>query len=135
MGGPIIETQSWAMFCKDVAQWSLLGHGAWAVTMSENGTFVGQVGVNGHPYFPETELGWLVLPKFARQGIGSEAVLAARRWAFSTLNLASLVSYIHSSNAASIALAKRLGAFLDTDAAPCPYEKHVVYRHLSSEAE
>ena len=134
MGGPMNEIQSWAMFCKDVAQWDLLGHGAWAVTKSESDELVGQVGINGHPYFPETELGWLVLPNAARQGIASEAAQAARDWAFSTFKLGSLVSYIHSSNVASIVLAKRLGALLDPDAAPCPYEDHVVYRHLRQEA-
>jgi len=134
MGGPLTEQQSWAMFCKDIAQWPLFGHGAWAVTKTENGEFVGQVGINAHPYFPETELGWLVLPNAARQGIALEAARAVRDWAYATLNLTSLVSYIHVANAASIALAKKLGAFCDQDAEPCPFENHVVYRHPMLEA-
>ncbi|TDT75350.1 RimJ/RimL family protein N-acetyltransferase [Litoreibacter halocynthiae] len=134
MGGPMSEQQSWAMFCKDVAQWALLGHGAWAVTRTEDGAFVGQVGINAHPYFPETELGWLVMPDAARQGVGFEAARAARDWAFGTLKPASLVSYIDEENVASIALAKRLGAFDDPAAERCPYENHAVYRHPKPEA-
>jgi hypothetical protein len=28
MGGPFSEAQAWGMFCHDVAQWPLMGHGA-----------------------------------------------------------------------------------------------------------
>lgn len=134
MGGPIDARAAWGNFCKDVAQWSLLGHGAWAVTRKADGEFVGQVGLNGHPYFPETELGWLVLPHATRQGIAAEAAKAARDWAFGTLGLKTLVSYIHTENAASRGLAEVLGARVDPDAAPCPFDKHVVYRHPGPEA-
>lgn len=134
MGGPIDARQAWASFCKDVAQWSLLGHGAWAVTRKADGEFVGQVGLNAHPYFPETELGWLVLPHATRQGIASEAAQAARGWAFETLGLETLVSYIHAENAASRGLAEALGAQEDPQAAPCPFDNHVVYRHPMPEA-
>ncbi|MEE9427163.1 MAG: GNAT family N-acetyltransferase [Paracoccaceae bacterium] len=132
MGGPLDEKQSWASFCKDVAQWALLGHGAWAVDLAENDEFVGQIGLNAHPYFPELELGWLVLPTAQGKSIAHEAATAVRDWARTTLKPKSLVSYIHCDNARSIALAKRLGAELDPAAPSCPYTDHDVYRHFGA---
>ncbi len=98
------------------------------------GVFVGQVGLNGHPYFPETELGWMVLASGEGKGIAAEAASAVRDWAFQTLGLATLVSYIHRDNTRSIRLAERLGARYDPDAPPCPYSNHIVYRHPEPEA-
>ncbi len=134
MGGPLDEKQSWACFCKYVAQWPLLGHGAWAVETSDSSAFVGQVGLNAHPNFPELELGWLVLPAAQGQGIAYQAAVAARDWAFATLRARSLVSYIHQDNARSISLAERLGASLDQSAPACPYKLHAVYRHPTPQA-
>ena len=134
MGGPLDQRESWAAFCRDVAQWPLLGHGAWAVDDRETGTFLGQVGLNKHPYFPECELGWLVLPAAEGKGIAFEAAAAARDWARNTLKPASLVSYIHRDNARSIKLAERLGASHDADAPACPYADHLTYRHPMGEA-
>lgn len=131
MGGPLNDQQSWAMFCKDVAQWPLLGHGAWAIVRTQNDEFVGQVGINGHPHFPETELGWLVFPNSEKQGIAFEAAKAVRDWAFAVLKIDTLVSYIDAENVASIALASKLGAVVDHNAQQCPYENHLVYRHPS----
>jgi len=134
LGGPMTEIQSWATFCKEVAQWPLLGFGVWGVTLSQTDELVGAVGFYGHPYLPETELGWLVLPTAAKQGIGYEAAVAARHWGYSTLKLPTLVSYIAEDNLASIALAEKLGAVLDTKAKPCPHPNHFVYRHPAPEA-
>jgi RimJ/RimL family protein N-acetyltransferase len=135
MGAPIDTVGAWAAFCRDIAQWELLGHGAWAVDLTETGELIGQVGVNGHPYFPEKELGWLLLPHGEGQGFASEAALAARDWACKTLQLRTLVSYIHEENLPSIRLAKRLGAEVDPDAPECPYANHLVFRHPSPQSK
>ena len=132
MGGPHEEAIAWGMFCHDVAQWHLLGHGALMIEVREGeaagGQCVGQVGLNGGPLFPEHELGWMLYPGFEGRGYASEAATALRNWAFETLRLETLVSYIHPENAASCRLAERLGAVLDADAA-----RHdpadLVYRH------
>jgi RimJ/RimL family protein N-acetyltransferase len=132
MGAPLSRDKAWACFCRDVAQWELLGHGAWAIALNETGAFIGQVGINGHPYFPENELGWLVMPEAEGRGFAQEAAAAARDWAFRTLGLTSLVSYIAAGNTRSIKLAERLGAVQD-DEAECPYDGHLVFRHLRPE--
>ena len=62
MGGPFSTDVAWGMFCHDVAQWALMGHGALMMEDRNTGLCLGQVGINHGPLFPEHELGWLVYP-------------------------------------------------------------------------
>ena len=135
MGGPLDRRAAWASFCRDVAQWALLGHGGLAVELSdrgENALLAGQVGLNHHPYFDDKELGWLLFDGFEGRGIAAEAAETLRDWAHHAFPGAPIVSYIHADNAASIRLAERLGAVRD-ESASCPYANHIVYRHPSPE--
>ncbi|PDT13673.1 GNAT family N-acetyltransferase [Rhizobium sp. J15] len=131
MGGPFDLRAAWGMFCHDVALWRLFGHGALMIELAESGECVGQVGINHGPLFPEKELGWFVYEGHEGRGYATEAALALRDWAFSTLKLSSLVSYIAPGNAASVAVAERLGARLDATA-PRTDPADLVYRHLVS---
>ncbi|MGR9373031.1 GNAT family N-acetyltransferase [Rhizobium leguminosarum] len=131
MGDPFDLRAAWGMFCHDVALWQLFGHGALTMELSETGECVGQVGINHGPLFPEKELGWFVYAEYELKGYATEAALALRDWAFATLKLPSLVSYIAPGNAASVAVAERLGARLDP-AAPRTDPADLVYRHPPS---
>lgn len=126
MGGPFDARAAWCVFCSDHAQWSLLGHGALAV--DHEGTMVGQVAIQHPPHFPETELGWMAFEGFEGRGFMTEAAAALRLWAFRSLGLETLVSYIEPQNTRSAALADRLGAKLDPTAQP-PHPDDHVYRH------
>lgn len=130
MGGPIPRKQAWRWLASEVGMWDLIGHGSWAVD-TQDGQFVGQVGLLKPPHFPETELGWTLLDHAEGKGYAREAAQAALTWAASQ-GFATLVSYIDPANARSIALAQRLGAIHDPDAAlpegETPQET-VVYRH------
>lgn len=128
VGGPIDERRVWFGFGADVGSWSLLGFGAWAVEEAASGAFVGQVSLNKPSFFPERELGWIVFPAFQRRGYAFEAAIAARDYAFGTLGWDTAVSYIDRDNAASIALARKLGAVEDPHAARWD-DVDVVYRH------
>ena len=115
----------------EVGSWSLQGFGSWGIE-THDGAFVGQVGINKPSHFPEIELGYLIMPEFEGKGIAFEAAKTARAWAFETLKLDSLVSYIDPKNARSIALATRLGASHDAQAALPDgetSEETAVYRH------
>lgn len=132
MDGPHPQVVAWGMFCHDVALWSLVGHGSLMIEAREGesaaGQCIGQVSLNAGPLFPERELGWLLYPGFEGNGYALEAATAMRNWAFETLRLETLVSYIHPENTASLRLAEKLGAVLDKDAvghAP----SDLVYRH------
>lgn len=97
---------------------------------------VGQVGINHGPLFPEQELGWLLYDGHEGHGYATEAAAALRDWAFATLKLPSLVSYMAPDNAMSAAVAKRLGGMLDPSA-PRADPDDLVYRYraLSREAQ
>lgn len=128
MGGPFSTKDAWGMFCHDVAQWTLMGHGALMLEAHGSGQCLGQVGINHGPLFPEHELGWLVYPEAEGKGYAYEAARALRDWAFTKRRLETLVSYIDPRNGRSRKLAERLGAVLDT-AAPRQDPDDLVYRH------
>ncbi|MCL6285779.1 GNAT family N-acetyltransferase [Ruegeria sp. 2012CJ41-6] len=128
MGGPFAVREAWGMFCNDVAQWELMGHGALMIDARDTGQCLGQVAINHGPLFPEHELGWMLYATAEGRGIAFEAAHAMRDWAFAALGLATLVSYIDADNARSRALAERLGARRD-DSAARPDPGDLVYRH------
>lgn len=128
MGGPYDALGAWRMFCQDIALWQLFGHGALMVDLRGSGVCIGQVGINHGPLYPEKELGWLLYEGFEGQGYALEAARALRDWAFAELGLPHLVSYVDRDNAASIAVAERLGGVLDPDA-PRQDPEDLVFRH------
>lgn len=128
MGGPRNTEGAWFWFCHDTAMWGLMGHGALMIDRNDTGDTVGMAGVNAGPLFPETELGWLLYPDHEGAGFATEAASALRDWAFATLPIDSLVSYIEPVNTGSAAVARRLGAVVD-EAAPRREPADQVWRH------
>ena len=129
MGGPFGERAAWGMFCHDAAGWALFDHGALMIRRDDSGETIGQVGLNAGPLFPEPELGWMLYHGQEGQGFATEAAGALRDWAFSALPLDSLVSYTDPDNHASQAVARRLGAVLDTGATG-QEPTDLVFRHV-----
>lgn len=131
MGGPLNQQAAWGAFCNDIAQWSLFGFGAWAVDTKVDGKFVGQIALQKPIHFPEVELGWILLHPYEGQGLAHEATEAALLWSWQQ-GFDTLVSYISPGNIRSAALAKRLGAVRDANAAlpvgETTEDTHV-YRH------
>lgn len=117
MGGPFSKGATWGMFCNDIAQWVLLGHGCLMLEDRDTGSCLGQVGINHGPLFPEHELGWFVYPQAEGKGYAHEASMALRDWAFAVRGLQTLVSYVHPDNIRSRRLAERLGGRIDQAAA------------------
>ncbi|MFW2588621.1 GNAT family N-acetyltransferase [Sagittula sp. SSi028] len=130
MGGPVSRKDAWRWIASEVAMWDLLGHGPWGIE-DRDGQFLGQIGLFKPPHFPELELGWTLLAQAEGQGYAFEAALAARNWA-AEQGHTTVVSYIDPANSRSIALAERLGAIHDPQAALPAGETAsdtVVYRH------
>jgi RimJ/RimL family protein N-acetyltransferase len=85
--------------------------------------------------WPEHELGWSVWnPAVEGKGFAFEAAKAARDFAWTELGWAGAVSYIDPGNDRSIALARRMGAVLDEDAASPGDGEALVFRHPAPEA-
>ncbi|MEM7597939.1 MAG: GNAT family N-acetyltransferase [Pseudomonadota bacterium] len=119
---------AWREFAAGMGHWALFGYGPLHVVRDEDGALVGEVGILNHDEYPEVELGWTLFDGFEGHGYAAEAAYALRAWAFAEHKFPSLVSYIDGENAASIAVAKRLGAVEDTGAQKTDPED-VVYRH------
>lgn len=130
MGGPFDTRAAWGSFCHGVALWRFFGHGALMIDLGATGECVGLVEINHGPRFPEKELGWQIYEGHEGNGYATEAAAALRDWAFGTLALSTLVSYIGTENFRSIAVAERLGAVLDPAAAPQD-PGDLVYRHVA----
>ncbi|QCL94585.1 GNAT family N-acetyltransferase [Agrobacterium tumefaciens] len=133
VGGPYDLPSTWGVFCHDQANWYFFGHGALMIELGETGQCVGQVGINHGPLFPEKELGWLLYEGHEGRGYAAEAASALRDWAFKTLNLPTLVSYVSPQNRKSAAVAERIGGRLDP-AAPRSDPEDLVYRHHPANA-
>jgi RimJ/RimL family protein N-acetyltransferase len=129
MNGPKSLDDVWRGFMCDVGQWPILGYGTWAIERKATGEYVGQVGLNRPPEYPEDELGWLLFDGFEGRGFAFEAAARARSFAFDVLRLPTLVSYVDPSNLRSIALAKRLGAARDPSAPKPQHDPCLVFRH------
>ena len=129
MGGPYSTKAAWGLFCHDVAQWPLMGHGALMMQERTTGSCLGQVAVNHGPLFPEHELGWFVYAHAEGKGYAYEAAWALRDWALNARGLKSLVSYMDPHNIRSRRLAERLGAQLDAEATR-EEPTDLVFRHI-----
>ncbi|NWJ26975.1 GNAT family N-acetyltransferase [Rhizobium sp. RM] len=128
VGGPYDLRAAWGMFCHDQANWHFFGHGALMIERTATQECLGQVGINHGPLFPEKELGWLLYQGFEGQGYAVEAAQALRQWAFQSLKLLTLVSYVAPENLKSAAVAERLGGKLDATALRSDPED-LVYRY------
>ena len=113
VGGPVTETKdAWRAFSAIAGHWWLHGYGWFMVTRTATGEVVGCIGLHHPPYHADLELGW-VLYSATGEGMATEAASAVRDWGRRTLGPAPLVSYIDTENAASQAVARRLGATTD----------------------
>ncbi len=111
VGGPSTPAETWADFCGLTATWLLRGHGMW--TVEHGGEVAGFVLIGTEPGDREHELGWLLTAGHEGRGLAFEAAEAARDYAWNSLRLPSLVSYIAPGNTRSERLATRLGAHPD----------------------
>ncbi len=123
---------AWLEFAAVAGQWVLRGHGGFSLEDRATGAYLGEAGIFHEADDPEPELGWMVVAEAEGKGIAHEAALAVRSWAYRTLGLQTLVSYIHPANARSIRIAERLGAVRDHTARPAA-AGDLVYRHPAPE--
>lgn len=110
-----IETRAdaWYDFCAMVANWLLRGHGVWTIEAASDAAVLGFVLLGFEPGDEAPELGYMLTDAAEGQGIAFEAAQAARAYAFDTLGLPDLLSYVDAQNSRSIALTERLGAVRD----------------------
>ncbi len=137
IGGPKDRKDAWRSFGHVIGMWVLRGFGSFVFTLRGDDTALGMTGPWYPEGWPERELGWTVwTPRAEGKGYAFEASKAARDHLFRDLGWDTAVSYIDPDNARSIALAERLGAVLDPNAATPDKDDEacLVYRHPKPEA-
>lgn len=88
------------------------GYGPWAVVEKGSGEVIGYCGlfyfddINGRP---EIEIGYRLARAWWNQGYATEAVIAARDYAFNKLGLPRLIALIDPANVTSIRVAEKAG--------------------------
>jgi RimJ/RimL family protein N-acetyltransferase len=135
IGGPMTEWVAWRALCHMTGHWVHRGFGTFVFALRDRPEMpLGSVGPWFPAGWPEREIGWTVWsPDAEGRGLAFEAATAARSHAYATLGWPGAVSYIDEGNDRSVALALRLGATLDPDAAapdfPGDDTPVRVYRH------
>lgn len=116
VGGPLTEDLAWRGFGHAIGHWVLRGYGMFIVVDKASEKAIGMVGPWNPATWPEAELGWSLWdPAFEGKGFAREAVIAARNYAYTQLGWTTAISLIAPENAASAALAARLGAQPERD--------------------
>lgn len=125
----IDETKAWRAMGHIIGMWVLRGFGTFVIQPKGETTPIGMCGPWYPVDWPEPEIGWSIWsPAAEGKGLAFEAAAAAREHVFRDLGWDTAVSYINPANARSIALAERLGAVRDPEAAR-PDPADLVYRH------
>ena len=112
LGGPMSRAAAWRSMASAVGMWSLLGFGEFSAIEKRTGQWIGRVGPWKPEGWPGAEVGWMFLRSSWGKGMATEAAVAATEWAFETLGWMKVIHVIHPQNAASQAVARRLGSVL-----------------------
>ena len=128
-GGNVPYSEAVTRAYSVLGHWVHRGYGLFAITRKGDATAIGMAG----PYYPlgrpETEIGWVLFDGAEGNGYATEAAKATIGYARNTLQWSEIVHYIDTENARSIAVAERLGAWLDPHAPqPKPEQPCLVYR-------
>lgn len=113
VGGVMDRIDAWRRMSAYAGQWLLRGYGNWALELRRTGGLVGYSGIFDPAGWPEREINWGLARAHLGQGYVTEAARRARDFAYDDLKFETITSCIDLENAASIAVARRLGAVLD----------------------
>jgi RimJ/RimL family protein N-acetyltransferase len=127
-GGPCDRADAWRKFAAYPGHWALRGYGPWAIEIKSTHTFVGLTGM----WFPEgwiePEITWALVPGQHGKGYATEAARRSLQAAYDDFGWTTAISVIAKANAASIAVAERLGATLESEI-DYRYGPAFLYRH------
>ena len=110
LGGAQNRATAWRTMCTMAGAWDVRGFSMFSVIERASGRWIGRIGPWQPEGWPGTEVGWGLAAEFAGKGYALEAARAAMDYAFDTLGWDAAIHTIHPDNAASIALAERLGS-------------------------
>jgi len=116
-GGPIDRDKAQANFFSVAGQWLLRGYGLFmAAPKDDPKKVIGGFGVFHPLNQKEPEFGWTLYDGASEgKGFVTEAMRAIIPWAWPVLGVDTAQSHIDEGNAASVAVARALGATFDTE--------------------
>lgn len=122
LGGPQPRSVVWNTMATIAGSWAVRGFGLFSVIERRTGRWIGRVGPWQPRGWTAPEIGWALAKDVWRQGYGLEAATAAIEWTVSAgLIRQHIVHAINPKAAASIALARRLGAAFQRVGPRSPY--------------
>jgi len=110
------ELSGWRNAAIMAGHWALHGFGMFVVEEKSSGLFTGRVGPWIPPTWPGFEVGWGIAKEFRGKGYAVEAARAAIDWVFANFEIDQVIHSIDPENAASQAVARRLGAEIEGQA-------------------
>jgi RimJ/RimL family protein N-acetyltransferase len=127
LGGTQPRSIAWRNFLTVVGGWQIQGFSAFAVVEKSSGRWIGRVGPLMPEGWPGTEIGWTIARSAWGRGYAVEAAVAATDWAFENLGKSEIIHCIGPDNAASQAVAIKLGSRNQRRGKmPAPYEDSVI---------
>ena len=110
LGGVQPRTVAWRSFLTMAGAWHIQGFAMFSVIEKASRRWVGRVGPWCPEGWPGTEVGWGIVRDCCGRGYATEAAAAAIDWALETLDWDDVIHVIDVKNAASQAVARKLGA-------------------------
>jgi RimJ/RimL family protein N-acetyltransferase len=136
----LTREESDALVDRAQAHFQQHGFGPFAVELSQNGAFVGFIGLvvpafQAH-FTPCVEIGWRIAAPHWNQGLATEGALACVRYGFDTVGLEEIVSFTVPDNLASRRVMEKIGMRRHEDddfehpkiPEGHPLRRHVLYR-------
>jgi RimJ/RimL family protein N-acetyltransferase len=134
IGGKRTEEQSWRYLCEVIGHWTMRGFGRWMVTLKDDDTAIGLVGLHEPQGWPGQEVGWYIWSGTGKgKGYAREAGRAALDYAYDTLGWPTAISMIDMGNDASVRVAEAMGAVREADYDFPGHGPVMVYRHAAPE--
>jgi len=123
LGGVQPRSVAWRNFLAVVGGWQIQGFSPFSVIDKSSGRWLGRIGPLLPEGWPGTEIGWTLARSAWGKGYAVEAATVAADWAFAHLGWSEIIHCIDPANAASQAVAERLGShYLRPGRMPPPYE-------------
>ena len=113
--GPMSSDEAWSRLLRHIGHWTVMGFGFFAVEEKSSGRFLGEAGLNdfrrglGPDFDGIPEIGWTITPSAQGHGYATEAAEAVLTWMEERFDATRVVCLIHTSNAASLRVADKLG--------------------------
>jgi RimJ/RimL family protein N-acetyltransferase len=127
IGGVTPRAVTWRAVMTMIGSWYAMGFAMFSVIEKSSGRWVGRLGPWMPDGWPGPEVGWAIVRDCWGRGYAPEGAIAATNWAFDTLGWDRVIHSIDPANAASIAVAQKLGSrYLGPGKLPPPFHEAAI---------